>query len=116
MPVVAASGALLAWWMAKAAPGLFSTRFGHLLAAKTALFASMLAVAVFVTRFVGPRLAARARTRSASAAARKRVAMFLKPSFSAFLANARYFWLAWLSPAKASFKLCVVSFMCVQCL
>src|SRR5512135_1112274 len=42
--------------------------------------------------------------RSASAAVRNSRATLRKPSCSAFLAKARYFWLAWLSPAKASFR------------
>lgn len=68
MPGVAATGAALAAWMLRSSPELLSTRFGHLLAAKTAVFLVMVASAAFVTRFVGPRLAARARALSASAA------------------------------------------------
>ena len=46
---------------------------------------------------------------SASAAARNRRATLAKPSCSAFLANARYLRLAWLSPANASFRSLIVS-------
>src|SRR5512136_1560567 len=41
---------------------------------------------------------------SASAVVRNSRATFGKPSASAFFANARYFRLAWLSPAKASLR------------
>src|SRR5574337_2079241 len=47
-------------------------------------------------------------TVSASAAARKSLAIYGCPSASAFLAKARYFRLAWLSPANASCRLSVV--------
>ncbi|MBP1636140.1 MAG: hypothetical protein H6Q10_2714 [Acidobacteria bacterium] len=43
--------------------------------------------------------------RSASAAVRNNRATFGNPSFSARAAKLRYFWFAWLSPAKASFRL-----------
>src|ERR1017187_2147315 len=45
---------------------------------------------------------------SASAAVRNRCATFGIPSCSALRANARYFWLAWLSPANASLRFVLV--------
>src|ERR1035441_501068 len=47
-------------------------------------------------------------TTSASAAVRNSRATFGIPSSSALRANARYFWLAWLSPANASLRFVLV--------
>ncbi len=72
--------------------------------------------AIAASRFVtvsftcpATRKCASAWTVSAAAAALKSFAICLRPSASAFLAKARYFRFAWLSPANAAMRLSSVA-------